>query len=427
MRTEYVSKAGYVAAVMVVVMAFSTVLLKERGILGNTTPLFLYVSTVLVFVAMFVFEMFDYRKYSRLRQLRTQREAFSYRHTPILASVFYRFIALLFPLLMAYGLVHLLGVLDLGWVRVDAHILVFYTYALLLYISVAPVYMFVTLRYRGDRKYEYNDYAILTLIGLRSVYLRLARRHSFTFYRNRRVKKIALVYVVNFFFISLMASFLVNEQKEFAVAFHKMMQDGYSAQHWFLQVRTNYNLLFHLLFMIDVSLAMIGYAFASRWVDNRTRSVDMTITGWVVALACYPPFNSLLSMGMLSYNNKDTHNLIVSDVGITVVMVLLLFAYSIYVWSTIALGFKFSNLTNRGIVSSGPYAYVRHPAYASKNTAWVIDSTFVFTNIWATLAFFAWTTLYILRALTEERHLWKDASYKAYAKKVPCRFIPKVI
>jgi protein-S-isoprenylcysteine O-methyltransferase Ste14 len=104
-----------------------------------------------------------------------------------------------------------------------------------------------------------------------------------------------------------------------------------------------------------------------------------------------------------------------------------LFAYGIYVWSTIALGFKFSNLTNRGIVTTGPYAYVRHPAYASKNTAWIIDSTFVFTNIWATLLFFSWTTLYALRALTEERHLHKDKAYQVYADKVRYRFIPKVI
>ena len=427
MCKEYVARAGYVAAIMVIFLAFATVLLKERGIIGNITPLLLYMCVVFVFVVMFAFELFDNNKYRQSQHLGTLNTPFSFHHTNRVKSVLFRFAALLLPLFLAYSIVHGLAWLELGWYRVESHVLVFYTYALLLFVTVAPVYIYITLVYRGDKKYEFNDYAMLTMVGLRALYFSITKQKSFSFYRNRRVKKIALVYVVNFFFISLMASFLVNEQREFALAVHKVLQEGYGEQHWFLQVKNNYSLLFHLLFMIDVSLAMIGYAFASRWVGNRTRSVDMSITGWMVALACYPPFNNLLSMGMLSYTNKDTHNFIVSDVGITIVMVLLLFAYGIYVWSTIALGFKFSNLTNRGIVTTGPYAYVRHPAYASKNTAWVIDSTFVFTNIWATLLFFSWTTLYILRALTEERHLRKDKAYQEYVCKVPYRFIPKVI
>ncbi len=427
MCKEYVSRAGYVAAVMVVFLAFATVLLKERGIVENITPLVLYLCVVFVFVVMFTFELFDNHTYRQSHRLSTLTTPFSFHHTNRVKSVILRFAVLLLPLFLAYGIVHGLAWLELGWYRVESHVLVFYTYALLLFVCVAPIYIYVTLHFRGDKKYEFNDYAMLTIIGLRALYFRIIKKQSFAFYRNRRVKKIALVYVVNFFFISLMASFLVNEQREFALAVHKMLQEGYGEQHWFLQVKNNYSLLFHLLFMIDVSLAMIGYTFASRWVGNRTRSVDMSITGWMVALACYPPFNNLLSMGMLSYSNKDTHTLIVSDVGITIVMVMLLFAYGIYVWSTVALGFKFSNLTNRGIVTTGPYAYVRHPAYASKNTAWIIDSTFVFTNIWATLLFFSWTALYILRALTEERHLHKDKAYQVYADKVRYRFIPKVI
>ena len=39
----------------------------------------------------------------------------------------------------------------------------------------------------------------------------------------------------------------------------------------------------------------------------------------------------------------------------------LLISLGIYSWASVALGFKASNLTNRGIVSHGPYAYVRHP------------------------------------------------------------------
>ena len=52
----------------------------------------------------------------------------------------------------------------------------------------------------------------------------------------------------------------------------------------------------------------------------------------------------------------------------------LLLAMTVFAWSSVALGFKASNLTNRGIVSRGPYAFVRHPAYAAKNLAWWIGA-----------------------------------------------------
>jgi hypothetical protein len=42
----------------------------------------------------------------------------------------------------------------------------------------------------------------------------------------------------------------------------------------------------------------------------------------------------------------------------------------IYAWATVAFGFRFSNLTHRGILTHGPYAWTKHPAYVSKNLFW---------------------------------------------------------
>lgn len=39
----------------------------------------------------------------------------------------------------------------------------------------------------------------------------------------------------------------------------------------------------------------------------------------------------------------------------------------------------------------------------------------------------AWTFIYFLRALTEERHLLKDQDYVEYVKKVKYMFVPGVI
>ena len=39
---------------------------------------------------------------------------------------------------------------------------------------------------------------------------------------------------------------------------------------------------------------------------------------------------------------------------------------AIYAWGTVAFGIRFSNLTHRGILTNGPYAWTRHPAYVSE-------------------------------------------------------------
>ena len=41
----------------------------------------------------------------------------------------------------------------------------------------------------------------------------------------------------------------------------------------------------------------------------------------------------------------------------------------IYAWATMAFGLRFSNLTHRGILTHGPYAFTKHPAYMSKNAS----------------------------------------------------------
>lgn len=209
---------------------------------------------------------------------------------------------------------------------------------------------------------------------------------------------------------SMVASLNLNDKSSFF--------DKYNA--WYL-------MLYHLLFIVDVSLAIIGYTVASRWLDNRTRSVDMTMGGWIVAIMCYPPLNSGFTAQFINYNIPETHAVITSEIGKMIIMTLNLLLITIYVWATVAFSFKFSNLTNRGIVTTGPYSIVRHPAYIAKNMLWWLENTFVLSNFWAAAALSAWNIIYILRALTEERHLKKDPKYQAYCKQVKYRFIPGII
>ena len=103
--------------------------------------------------------------------------------------------------------------------------------------------------------------------------------------------------------------------------------------------------------------------------------------------------------------------------------------FAVYVWASVALGFKASNLTNRGIVAKGPYKYVRHPAYASKNLSWwIMAIPFIISQgAVAVLGMAIVTFGYFLRALTEERHLSMDPDYVEYCKKVKYMFIPGII
>jgi len=93
---------------------------------------------------------------------------------------------------------------------------------------------------------------------------------------------------------------------------------------------------------------------------------------------------------------------------------------AIYAWATMAFGFRFSNLTNRGILTHGPYAVSRHPAYLSKNLFWWISTIPVLTlgsvvdAVRATLLLAAVSGVYYWRAKTEERHLKLDPDYRAY-------------
>ena len=94
----------------------------------------------------------------------------------------------------------------------------------------------------------------------------------------------------------------------------------------------------------------------------------------------------------------------------------------LYAWATVAFGIRFSNLTHRGVLTNGPYAWTRHPAYVSKNLFWWFTALpFVVTNgSWTdalrnTVLLGVVSAIYYWRARTEEAHLLaEDPKYREY-------------
>lgn len=187
-----------------------------------------------------------------------------------------------------------------------------------------------------------------------------------------------------------------------------------------------YGLALALIFLIDTGYFAFGYLFEASWLKNKIRSVETSFFGWLVALACYPPITGAFS-NWAPWHTNDYAWFGSPEVtfGVRVVLLLLLIGY---VSASVSLGTKCSNLTNRGIVSTGAYAVVRHPAYICKNLFWWIVLIPAIQHIpLALLGMAFWTTIYFFRAITEERHLIKDPEYQEYARKVKWRFVPGLI
>ena len=186
------------------------------------------------------------------------------------------------------------------------------------------------------------------------------------------------------------------------------------------------NWLIGAMFMIDVTFATVGYVLTMKPLDAHIRSANPYAAGWVAALICYPPFILMNAGGPLDYHIGrgewtywlDGYPLVTALIGAWLV-----FLTAVYAWATVAFGLRFSNLTHRGILTHGPYAWTKHPAYLSKNLFWWF----------AVLPFFATTGnpvdmirntvvlaiiggIYYWRARTEEAHLMTDPAYRDYAQ-----------
>lgn len=185
------------------------------------------------------------------------------------------------------------------------------------------------------------------------------------------------------------------------------------------------NWLITFMFVMDVAFATVGYVLTVKPLDAHIRSATPYAAGWVAALICYPPFILMGQGGPLDYHPGTaewTHWYAGHPVLLAANGVVLVGLTAIYAWATIAFGFRFSNLTHRGILTHGPYAFSRHPAYLSKNLFWWLSTIPFFTTgsvvdaARATILMGVVAGVYYWRAKTEEWHLGADPAYRAYSE-----------
>ncbi len=290
--------------------------------------------------------------------------------------------------------------------------------------DVLLIYCLFILLYKKDFNLE-KERVYLIFTGLKKIFKTFFStniRNGFGI--NKEEKTSLLFYLVKLFWAPLMIIFAIENSNALYNLFFRY-------KIWNFDAQSILNLYFPLIitgiFVLDTIIFSVGYLLESPKLKNVVKSVEPTTLGWASALACYGPFfdTFIRFAGPLPQDFADFKNTNLNIIAGIFTIIL----FGIYVWASVALGFKASNLTNRGIVTTGPYKYVRHPAYISKNLGWILASIPLIgiLGLKIIIGLLIWSFVYYIRALTEERHLAQDPDYVEYMKKVKYMFIPGII
>jgi protein-S-isoprenylcysteine O-methyltransferase Ste14 len=175
--------------------------------------------------------------------------------------------------------------------------------------------------------------------------------------------------------------------------------------------------------LCELVIVVSGYALTLRVLDAHIRSPNPVPFAWIACLVCYFPFNSMILHPLFPYEDGmewsdwfGMNPLVAVPWGSMLVA-----SYAAWVWATAIYGLRWSNLTNRGIITNGPYRYTKHPDYLAKCAFWWLAAVpFLSLDGWQTAlshsAMLVGVNLvYFARARTEELHLRRDPAYRAYA------------
>jgi protein-S-isoprenylcysteine O-methyltransferase Ste14 len=300
-----------------------------------------------------------------------------------------------------------------------------------IYLFGAPLYIIATRALQHAPSSDRKQAAFTVLKLVRLGWAKITRDEDADIAPFDRYDKSALLGLgVKVFFVPLMTVFFSDQFTHLVKNFDYLRGDNIT-----FGVKDFHNVSYTIVFSVDVGLAWAGYVVTSRWIKNTLFSTEPTWEGWSVALLCYPPINRVMG-NYYSTPNESGFFQIPNPQVVMFLAICSALSFTVYTSATVMFGLRFSNLTHRGIITTGPYALIRHPAYASKNFSWwCVMFPYVLYEIWTTkspmpllqvVGMVIMTALYYRRAITEEEHLSRDPEYRIYMKKVPYRYIPGV-
>ena len=293
------------------------------------------------------------------------------------------------------------------------------TYLWLFVIGGLP-YFLVVERYRYSRFDMFND-SYLRIVSLSRTMLRLDwKKLRYRLFR-RGYRSMLLAWILRMHYMPVMVEQAYYGMVRITgVASSPTYQYGVEGTAAFLVM---------VLFCIDSTCASIGYFWESSLTGTRFREADPYPFHWMVVLVCYYPFIKFAGTFFPFPYGIDGSPLLSSDPNFRLaVNICTIAALGGMVLTTASLGFAYSNLCYKKIQTRGLYGLVRHPATVCKLTFFFFTifryrSSFCFATI---TLYIIWCTIYVTRAICEERFLRQFAEYRDYMNKVRYRFIPGV-
>ncbi|MBF0484060.1 MAG: 2-amino-4-hydroxy-6-hydroxymethyldihydropteridine diphosphokinase [Candidatus Omnitrophica bacterium] len=221
------------------------------------------------------------------------------------------------------------------------------------------------------------------------------------------------VWFIKAFFTPIMIGALAGNIEEL-LAFKWQAQPKLFLSVYFFLVLISYTL--------DLIYGSLGYIFTCRIMDTHIRSTEPHFWGWLSCLACYYPFTIIDNYLVYSDGFYWMHWLSLSPWSYYFIGGTIIILSMVYGFATVALGYRMSNLTYRGIITDGPYRYTKHPAYICKVSSWWLIYL-PFFSIHGSLVAFKYcmalgviSLIYYVRARTEENHLSNYPEYVEYAE-----------
>jgi hypothetical protein len=190
---------------------------------------------------------------------------------------------------------------------------------------------------------------------------------------------------------------------------------------------------FYIIVMMNMVIAAAvtpGYIFGWRLIRTHTTAVSYRAFDWMVTLACYLPFGLAISRWISYVPNSPSPewmdpwvvHLESAPALMFLIGGIILCMQLIHLWGEAQFGLRSSNLSNRGIITTGAYRFTKHPVYVAKCVGWFfvwmpfVSGISLLDNLRLTVLFGATCALYLARALAEERLLSNDPVYVAYAR-----------